>query len=112
MSSYITDPDILKLLQDQIDKLEKEQEEGEEASPTSGEDFGLDDLGGTEEETGLFDVDAALGLGGGDELEGEEASTEEPSGEGTEASSPQDTSLPTPASIGLDFTDSNAPEFQ
>lgn len=113
MSSYITDPDILKLLQEQIDKLEKEQEEGAEkpaAEDTSlADDLGLGDLGGGDtgdlgnlgdlgSDTGL---DAALGLGG--EEEGEQQSGEVQADE---------EALPSPAELGLDFTDSNNPDFQ
>lgn len=105
LSSYITDPDILSLIQGEIESLEKEQE-AKPVQKTSSEEGDLDtELSsiGTSEDTS-FDLDSALGMTG--EEPSEEGEEEEPAGEaGGEA-------LPTPASLGMDFTDSSAPEFQ
>ena len=109
MSSYITDPDILHLIQGEIDKLNNEEEEAPEEETGSGEEdlFGLgeepeEEFGG--EGGGQFATDFIDNLGETPTEETpEEAPIEEPAGE---------EALPTPASLGLDFTDSNNPEFQ
>ena len=111
LSGYITDPDILALIQEEIDKLENGQEEetpSEEGDVDEFDDFGSD-LGGSGD-FGSIDLDAELGLGGSEEGGGEEFG-----GDFGEESAPAEaprTALPTPAELGADFTDSNAPEFQ
>lgn len=114
LSKYLINPEILEIIQNEIDKLEKQaQEEG--ATPKEGATEFEDefDFGG-----GDFDIGGGGGAGGeiaatdltsaidnvGEEIPTEAAPTaEEESGEET---------LPTPSSLGLDFTDSNNPEFQ
>lgn len=111
LSGYLTNPEVLDIIQQEINKLEAQAEE--EEAPTDLEETDLDtiednfDLGGTDSLGTDAGLDAALGLGGeGGEEETTEIETE------TTGETPADQSLPTPASLGLDFTDSNAPEFQ
>ena len=111
LSGYLTNPEVLDIIQQEINKLETQAEE--EEAPTDLEETELDisednfDLSGTDSLGTDAGLDAALGLGGeGGEEETIEIETETPE------ETPADQSLPTPASLGLDFTDSNAPEFQ
>ena len=115
LSKYLINPEILEIIQSEIDKLEKQEQEGE-ATPAAGAEEFEDDFnfGGD-----AFDIGGGGGSTGGENIAtdltsaidnvGEESPTEtaptaeEESGEET---------LPTPSSLGLDFTDSNNPEFQ
>lgn len=100
LKSYITDVEVIQLIQDEIDKLEnpapeETSTEGEEVEESG--DMDLDssiDVGGldTGEEEGGSSLAAAAGLGG------EEETLE--AGEGEEV-------LPTPEQLGADFTDNN-----
>lgn len=111
LSNYLINPEILDILQNEITKLEQQEKENPEEVPTEGEEFGNDfDLGGGfetggESETGGVSNDLTSAI----ENVGEEmpAETEE-----EESSAEEGEALPTPADLGLDFTDSNNPEFQ
>lgn len=109
LSDIIADPEVIQLIQQEIDKLDKAAEEAEAGggeTPVAGmggeDDFGLDlGLGGGEDESG-FDLDSALGLTGSPEEEpaGEEPGLESAVG----AEEPERTVLPTPSDLGLDLT--------
>ncbi len=100
LKSYITDVEVIQLIQDEIDKLENpapEETPTESEEVEESEDMDLDssiDVGGldTGEEEGGSSLAAAAGLGG------EEETSE--AGEGEEV-------LPTPEQLGADFTDNS-----
>lgn len=105
LSGYITDPEVINLIQKEIDKLESES--AKESSSTSSpqdketpvsEEPDLIDNGGG------IDLDSELNLGGDTGFEESPVSSTEKVSE--------ETILPTPEEMGIDFTDSNAPEFQ
>ena len=103
MSSYITDPEIINLIQSEIDKLNNAVEET--TKETSNEDLNTvedtsGDLSGGDEYGGTLD-DFINNIG-------EEIPEETP----VEETGEEEEALPTPADLGLDFTDSNNPEFQ
>lgn len=107
MSAYITDPEVIHLIQIEIDKLNQEAEENPEE--TIGEITTEDDLGlGSGFDLGTEETTETNEIGGGD-IENAIEGTEE---ETTEETSGNEEALPTPADLGLDFTDSNNPEFQ
>ena len=114
LSKYLINPEILEIIQNEIDKLEKQAQEGE-ATPEEGAtefeddfDFGgggfdIGGGGGAGSESAATDLTSAI-----DNI-GEESPTETaPTAEGESG----EETLPTPSSLGLDFTDSNNPEFQ
>lgn len=105
LSGYITDPEVINLIQKEIDKLESESAKEssstsspqDKETPVSKEPDLIDNGGG-------IDLDSELNLGGDTGFEESPvSSTEEVS---------EETILPTPEEMGIDFTDSNAPEFQ
>ena len=92
MSNYITDPEVISLIQDEITKLEN-AEEGNAPEGTEEESF--EETSESEE-----DLNSAIDMGGMEEG-GEEASgsfSDAAAGGGEEA-------LPTPEELGSDFTD-------
>lgn len=105
LSGYITDPEVISLIQKEIDKLEteaaKESSSSTDERDETGEVSGSADL---MDNTGGVDLDRELNLSGD---MGFEELPESPTGETSE-----ETILPTPGEMGIDFTDSNAPEFQ
>ena len=105
LSGYITDPEVISLIQKEIDKLEteaaKESSSSTDERDETGEVSGSADL---MDNTGGVDLDRELNLSGD---MGFEELPESPTGETSE-----ETILPTPEEMGIDFTDSNAPEFQ
>lgn len=105
ISNVVTDSEVIELLETEIEKLESQEEMGvppAEGDGLPGEDFGGDfsggggfsgDFGG---DTGApLDLDAQLGL--------------EPEDFGDETEGGAD-SLPTPDSLGIDFTDNTFDE--
>lgn len=105
LSGYITDPEVISLIQKEIDKLEteaaKESSSSTDERDETGEVSGSADL---MDNTSGVDLDRELNLSGD---MGFEELPESPTGETSE-----ETILPTPEEMGIDFTDSNAPEFQ
>ena len=108
LSDIIADPEVIQLIQQEIDKLDKAAEEAEAGGKTPVEgsggedDFGLDlGLGGGEDESG-FDLDSALGLTEPSEEEPAESESGLESAVGAEE--PARTVLPTPSDLGLDLT--------
>lgn len=109
-SEYITNAEVIELIQKEIDKLEAEVEETE----SSGDDMSTSEevdayeepdvsASGESEDSGLDILDA---LGGSSEpVEQETPETEEPTAE-YEADTDIDT-LPAPNQLGIDFTDSS-----
>ena len=110
LSKYLINPEILEIIQNEIGKLENQEEEvppKEDTTESEDEfDFGGGDFdigGGVGGESIATDLTSAID-NVGEEIPTETAPTAEgESGEET---------LPTPSSLGLDFTDSNNPEFQ
>lgn len=103
LSNIINDDEVISLIEDEIDKLENEENNagGEEGSGES--DYGSGDLGDFDSGGDDFGMDSALGLddSGNDfdmdsELDTGETESEE-SGE----------TLPTPEELGVDLTDNN-----
>lgn len=97
LSTVITEPTVMQLIQEQIDVLEQE---GEKA-PTEEENVPHDDFGG-------------VGIGRDLEREEEPATTEEPIEEPSEEPSEGETvdRLPNPDELNAgDFTDSDNPDF-
>ena len=97
LSNIISDPDIMDVIQEQIDILESAEQEGEDTTefndgdlnPMLGGGMGMMEPSGNEP-----DIDIDMGAGGG----------EMPSDTGAEA--PTD-NLPNPSELGGDFTDAN-----
>lgn len=111
LSNYLINPEILNILQNEITKLEQQEKENPEEVSTEGEKFGDGfDLGGEfetggESEIGGVSDDLTSAIENvGEEMPAETEEEESPAEEGE--------ALPTPADLGLDFTDSNNPEFQ
>ena len=97
LSTVITEPTVMQLIQEQIDVLEQEGEK----SPTEEENVPHDDFGG-------------VGIGRDLEREEEPATTEEPIEEPSEEPSDGETvdRLPNPDELNAgDFTDSDNPDF-
>lgn len=108
LSKYLINPEVLDIIQKEIDKLEN-QEETEETPTEETEEYGDGfDLGGDFEVGGGSENQMSDNLAAAIDNVGEEIpiGTEE-TGEGE-----SEEALPTPASLGLDFTDNNNPEFQ
>lgn len=106
LANVITDPEVIDILQEYIDKLEEEQQDDGETSEvedsleSSSESEGID-MDMNIDVSNDQDLDRVLGLE--DETSGEEAT---PSAEETE------TSLPNPEELGIgDLTDNNNPEI-
>ncbi len=91
MSSYITDTEVITLIQDEITKLEN-QSENEENPPESSEEESF----GNEE-----DLNSSIDIGGMEE----EGAEEEPTGSLSDAVAGGREILPTPEELGSDFTD-------
>ena len=107
MSAYITDPEVIHLIQIEIDKLNQEAKENPEKTTeetTVGDDLGL----GSGFDLGTEETIETNEMGGGDI----ESAIEGTGEENIEETSGNEEALPTPADLGLDFTDSNNPEFQ
>lgn len=108
LSNYLINPEILDILQNEITRLEQQEQESSEKTSIeeegSGDEF---DLGGdfeTGETSGISDDLTSAIENVGEEIPAETEEEESPAEEGE--------ALPTPADLGLDFTDSNNPEFQ
>ena len=96
LSSYLTNQEVVDVIQDEIDKLEMQVEE---SVPTKTSDYEESDISGAP-----LDLGAELGL----ELPSEEAGGEPLTTETTtEAEKPEESILPTPAELSseTDFTD-------
>ena len=110
LSSFLTDPEVIDLIQGEIDKLESEA--GAAPEEPTGEDFFGSEAVGEDEDLGLGGG-ADLGLDLGSELGLQATGGEGEPVPGTEAEAgEEEEALPTPTSLGLDFTNSNNPEFQ
>lgn len=110
ISPYVTDSEALDVLQEEIDKLKKQENAEEEPEGGDESEFGGDTSGSGSDD---FDIGGILGGGGepsldtGGASETSEVSTETTSSEtSTSEASPAQTELPSPSSLGLDFTDS------
>ena len=108
ITSYIPNPEFLGLIQEEIDKLEREKEETPQEEPSGEEGYFGGEMGEESEEPsggGSMGLAGDLGLdiGGG---------PEEEMGEETGGGNEEEEALPSPSELGLDFTDSNQPDFQ
>lgn len=110
LSGFLTDPEVIDLIQGEIDKMELAA--ASTLEETLGEENPFEDeIVGENEDLGLGEgSDLETGLGAELGLQSPEAE-EAPAEEVTEAPSEEE-ALPTPASLGLDFTNSNNPDFQ
>lgn len=108
LSNYLINPEILDILQNEITRLEQqEQENSKETSieeEGSGDEFNLGGDFETGETSGISDDLTSAIENVGEEIPAETEEEELPAEE--------EEALPTPADLGLDFTDSNNPEFQ
>lgn len=95
LSDFMTDTEVISLLQEEIDKLEKD------ATPEEAEESDEVNLGDNTEGDSE-DSDLAGDLGFTASVEGEEPPTDEGESQG-----PDNQTLPNPDSLGLDFTDSD-----
>lgn len=99
LSGVITDQEVLEVLQEEIDKLQQQEGQGEDTTPTDDEfepDTGFSSLMGGG--GGPSDIDLDIDLGGDTEsIADAEVASEEGSSE----------ELPSPSDIGLDMTDAN-----
>ena len=99
LANSITDNEVVKLIQEQIDKLEEDQAEGKDITEddtsdldySSNFDFGSDET---------LDLGSDLGLETSEETPSEETIVANNETESEEA-------LPTPADLGIDMTDNN-----
>lgn len=111
LSKYLINPEILEIIQNEIGKLENQEEatpkegttESEDEFDFGGGDFDIGGGGGVGGESAVTDLTSAIDNIGEENPTETTPTAEEESGEET---------LPTPSSLGLDFTDSNNPEFQ
>lgn len=97
LNNIITDQEVMNILQEEIDKLAKQEEQGIDTTKDEGGEPNTDNFhmpSGASEP----DINNNIDLGGGSN---EEPSTEEP------ASEEEIGELPTPDSLGLDMTDAN-----
>lgn len=102
LSNVVTDPEVTKLIQEQIDALESDKEAGEDATDDTDEDFADfssdSDLG----------TDSSLDLGSDIGLEDNDFDTDtivaDDEAEAAAASGSEET-LPTPDDLGIDMTD-------
>ena len=99
LSSYMSNQDVINIIQEEINKLTEEQPEEQEGGEQlgTGESTTADEFG-EPEESGLAQD---LGLEPPAEEEAEVQPVE-----------PEENALPTPSELGLDFTDSNQAEFE
>ena len=99
LSSYMSNQDVINIIQEEINKLTEEHPEEQEGGEQLGTEEAIttDEFGGPEE-SGLAQD---LGLA--------PTETEEPE---TQPAEPEENALPTPSELGLDFTDSNQAEFE
>ena len=99
LSSYMSNQDVIDIIQEEINKLTEEQPEEQEGGEQLGTEEAIttDEFGGPEESELAQD----LGL--------EPPAEEEPE---TQPAEPEENALPTPSELGLDFTDSNQAEFE
>ena len=106
LSTIVSDNDVISILEEYIEKLEKEaeQEDIPEETDEETEDFGsndsLGDIGGMSD----FVSDGLQGDLLGDESEEVELETDDASGE----DGGEETILPSPADLDLDLTDNNS----
>ena len=108
LSKYLINPEVLDIIQKEIDKLEN-QEETEETPTEETEEYGDGfDLGGDFEVGGGSENQMSDNLAAAIDNVGEET----PIGNEETGGGESEEALPTPASLGLDFTDNNNPEFQ
>lgn len=103
LSNVITDPELIEVIQAEIDKLEASGEE-EPVEETETDDLDLDfgSPGSTSSNNEPLDLEAELGIGGESESSSEE--TTAPEVEETEET-PEENNLPSPADLGQDFSD-------
>ena len=99
LSSYMSNQDVIDIIQEEINKLTEEQPEEQEG----GEQLGTEEAITTDEFGGPEESELAQDLG-----------LEPPAEEETEIqpAEPEENALPTPNELGLDFTDSNQAEFE
>ena len=104
VSNVVTDADVLDLIEDEISRLEKEQEEGTLPEETEGEDLFSDneDLGGSEP----LNLDTELNLGGGETSTGEFEAPEE------ETTPSEEAILPSPEELGVGDMSDNTNTFE
>lgn len=106
LSTMITDGDVITLIEEYIDNLEKESSEesslGDNSEGDTGEDSFSSSSSGSSDFGGGLQDDLLDDMSGEDEFSDEEGGLEEPSsGEG-------ETILPSPADLELDLTDNNS----
>ena len=103
LSNVITDPELIDVIQAEIDRLEASGEE-EPVEETETDDLDLDfgSPGSTSSSNEPLDLEAELGIGGENESSSEE--TAAPEVEETEET-PEENNLPSPADLGQDFSD-------
>lgn len=104
VSNVVTDADVLDLIEDEISRLEKEQEEGTLPEETEGEDLFSDneDLGGSEP----LNLDTELNLSGGETSTGEFEAPEE------ETAPSEEAILPSPEELGVGDMSDNTNTFE
>ena len=104
LSNVITDPELIEVIQAEIDKLETSDEE-EPVEETETDDLDLDfgSSGSTSSNNEPLDLEAELGIGGESESSSEE--TTAPEVEETPEETPEENNLPSPADLGQDFSD-------
>lgn len=99
LSSYMSNQDVINIIQEEINKLTEEQPEEQKGREQLGTEEAITtDEFGVPEESGLAQD---LGLA--------PTETEEPE---TQPAESEENALPTPSELGLDFTDSNQAEFE
>lgn len=97
LKNVVSDPEVMNLIQDQIDQLESLEEEGMDTTEfNNGEDNPM--LGGGHSGMGMMEPSMDMDF----DMGGEEGSAPEPESGGSESSN-----LPTPEELGGDFTDAN-----
>lgn len=105
VSNIVTDDEIIQILQKEIEKLEKEVEEGGSADMTGDTDMGSDTDMGADMGGGISDSEP---LGLDDSMDSGDTSGDEGTLSTEDAGSSED--LPSPEDLGIDMTDNDSGE--
>ncbi len=99
-SEYLNNTEVVELIQTEIEKMEQANEEEESPEETSSDDLGLGEMDdNTSDQSSSSSLDSIINSKLGRE--------EEPTAPEETPQEPESETLPTPDSLGLDFTDSS-----
>ena len=116
LSPYLANPEVIEIIQQEIDRLEEEKQEEKTPEKTETGAGGL----ASGLPTGAEEEEEAPPLGGGSSLASdlglstpaEEETTGGEEGGAEEEPTRDENALPSPAELGIDFTNSDQPDFE